>query len=437
MPLSGMLVPEEGEDRNARLNNVDSLVRPINGALRNERNENSSTNSRASNRSKKDGKVEAGYLDEVAVKSDVIISAVSQSVNSQNLSLNPVNASVGAPVLESLDFDNINNPYWVDEARRPERTILGYTGKSFARWTLTIFIGVGVAFVARFLQYMISTVSGIRNSVLQSYFDEQLPDSHAFAFFVTYNLALVLCGTLMTVYLEPSAAAGGIPEIKAYLNGTHVRNFLRLRAVLVKIFGTILSVSSGLAAGQEGPMIHIGAGIASGVTRGEKLYRKLFCFRLPRPRRVRSSIFRRFHNDRDRREFICAGACAGMAAAFGAPVGGVLFALEEAASHWSPQLIWRIFTAALVATFTLAFIKARTLPQSSALRTASLQAALRVSRTDFGGGLQAGENSGDISLAGLLSFGTVQSVGDMKREIINDDGTVNVRSPPPRRLTRC
>ena len=51
--------------------------------------------------------------------------------------------------------------------------------------------------------------------------------------------------------------------------------------------------------------------------------------------------------------------------------------------------------------------------------------------------MQAGENSGDISLAGLLSFGTVQSVGDMKREIINDDGTVNVRSPPPRRLTRC
>ena len=210
---------------------------------------------------------------------------------------------------------------------------------------------------------MISSVSGVRNRVLQSYFDEQYPDTHAFAFFLTYNLALVLCGTLMTVYLEPSAAAGGIPEIKAYLNGTHVKNFLRLRAVLVKIFGTILSVSSGLAAGQEGPMIHIGAGIASGVTRGEKLYRKLFCLRLPRPRRVRGSIFRRFRNDRDRREFICAGACAGMAAAFGAPVGGVLFALEEAASHWSPQLIWRIFTAALVATFTLAFIKARAPPQ--------------------------------------------------------------------------
>jgi len=45
------------------------------------------------------------------------------------------------------------------------------------------------------------------------------------------------------VYLEPGAAAGGIPEIKAYLNGTHVRNFLRLRCIIVKVRFLLLSYS--------------------------------------------------------------------------------------------------------------------------------------------------------------------------------------------------
>lgn len=145
---------------------------------------------------------------------------------------------------------------------------------------------------------MIETVAGLRNSVLQDLFDSERPDSQAFAFFVLYNLCLTTASGCLTVYLEPSAAGGGIPELQAYLNGTHVKNFLRLRAIVVKIFGTILSVSSGLACGQEGPLIHIGAGIASGVTRGEKLYRKLFCFEFAEPKKVDHDMLKMFRSDR-------------------------------------------------------------------------------------------------------------------------------------------
>ena len=172
-----------------------------------------------------------------------------------------------------------------------------------------------------------------------------------------WTVVLSMVPAAMVKFYAPAAGGGGVTVIMALLNGNHIPDVLRPRTLITKIIGNMLSVSSGLAVGPEGPLIFSGAAIASMLSR-LTLWRinaetsaaaeNAASRRTVPPREVVDIV-----SDTTRRELMSAGAAAGLAAAFGTPIGGVLFAIEEAISAWSRKVVWRCFLAAGTASFIL------------------------------------------------------------------------------------
>lgn len=91
-------------------------------------------------------------------------------------------------------------------------------------------------------------------------------------------------------------------------------------------------------------MIHMGAMTGAGISQG-------------RSRTLGLDLFNMFRDPRDKRDFISAGAAAGVSAAFGAPVGGLLFAMEEVSSFWNQTLGWQTFFCSMVSVVTINFLQ--------------------------------------------------------------------------------
>lgn len=89
--------------------------------------------------------------------------------------------------------------------------------------------------------------------------------------------------------------------------------------------------------GPEGPLIHIGAALGSAISQGHSTTMNFS-----------TSMFKRFRNPKDKRDFVTAGVSVGVATAFNAPIGGLLFAFEEVASFWQQSLGWQVSVSWLI-----------------------------------------------------------------------------------------
>lgn len=133
----------------------------------------------------------------------------------------------------------------------------------------------------------------------------------------------LLTGPLI-YFLSPEAKGSGVPEIiqSVLIDGGHIRK----RVAIVKSIASAIIIGTGGSVGREGPIIHIGASLASAVGQ----FFQISGIRI--------------------KTLVGCGAAAGIAAAFNAPIAGALFAVEIILMDFAVARFSPIVISSVVAT---------------------------------------------------------------------------------------
>lgn len=153
-----------------------------------------------------------------------------------------------------------------------------------------------------------------------------------YIFYILYSIFFAFCASVLVQNFASYAKHSGIPEIKTVLGGFVIRRFMGGWTLVVKSLGLCLAVASGLWLGKEGPLVHVACCCAN-------LLMKLSPSLNDNEARIR--------------EVLSAAAAAGISVAFGSPIGGVLFSLEQLSYYFPDKTMWQSFVCAMVAAVTL------------------------------------------------------------------------------------
>lgn len=138
-------------------------------------------------------------------------------------------------------------------------------------------------------------------------------------------LIILACIVGRLVKYEPMISGSGIPQVEGEMTGR--LNQVWWRVLPAKFLGGFLSLFAGLSLGREGPSIQIGAMAGKAVSKAL---------------------------DRGKTEekyLLTCGASAGLAAAFHAPLAGVMFSLEEIHKNFSVSVLVSVMTASITADY--------------------------------------------------------------------------------------
>ena len=125
--------------------------------------------------------------------------------------------------------------------------------------------------------------------------------------YIIFSIIFALTSASLVKAYAPYAAGSGISEIKCIIAGFVMKGFLGFWTLLIKSICLPLAIASGLSVGKEGPSVHYAVCTGNVISRFFDKYKR---------------------NAAKTREILTATAAAGVAVAFGSPIGGVLFSLE-------------------------------------------------------------------------------------------------------------
>ena len=203
--------------------------------------------------------------------------------------------------------------------RRRLRVILFFEGAAVG-----IFTGVIIAAVRFFLD----AADFFRPIWFSNFFDATK------IFCTVAGLIFVAIFLSKSIQFDRQVAGSGIPQIKKILHDKATMTKNPLRLVFIKFFAMILGIGAGMSLGRAGVSVQFGACVGNFLS-------KIFFV---------ASKFHKYHGELEGKILLTAGAGAGLAAIFNAPLAGVIFCAEELHRKFSPEILSATLTASVSAS---------------------------------------------------------------------------------------
>ena len=138
------------------------------------------------------------------------------------------------------------------------------------------------------------------------------------------------------IKFDAQVAGSGVPQIKGILQG-RAQMIKPFRLLAMKFFATVLGIGAGMSLGRAGISVQFGAAIGN-------FFSKVIY------------ADKKHHEAVEGNFLLTAGAGAGLAAIFNAPLAGVIFCIEELRKRYSQEILIAAVTAAVIASFIVKMV---------------------------------------------------------------------------------